>query len=126
MAFRLFKFYERENGTMTEYLNSWRNCFNFTCRTSRSGYWTTVLIDILVLWVLSLLYVLAGGVILNVVILYCLARLLPRLSLAVRRLRDGEWAWYWVFLGLVPILGQVILLVLLCSRSVEDNVIPQV
>lgn len=47
---------------------------------------------------------------------YALATLLPFLAVEVRRLHDtGRTGWWWLF-GLVPVLGQIVLVVF-CARD---------
>ncbi len=43
--------------------------------------------------------------------------LLPFLSISVRRLRDADYSWAYMFLLLVPVFGWIILLVLLFQES---------
>ena len=50
-----------------------------------------------------------------------LANLLPGLGILVRRLRDAGKGWGWIFICLVPLVGWIILLVMLCKRSAPDN-----
>jgi hypothetical protein len=45
-------------------------------------------------------------------------RLLSRLALSVRRLRDSGKEWYWIFTAFVRSLGWIWLIVLLCQPSV--------
>ena len=50
-------------------------------------------------------------------LIYCLAIFLPGLAVFVRRLHDiGKSGWYY-FLGLIPLIGTIILLVWLCRDS---------
>jgi uncharacterized membrane protein YhaH (DUF805 family) len=45
------------------------------------------------------------------------ALLLPTISIGVRRLRDAGYHWAWLFLGLVPIVGGIVLIVFLTQPS---------
>jgi uncharacterized membrane protein YhaH (DUF805 family) len=49
--------------------------------------------------------------------LWSLAVLLPSLAVGVRRLRDAGYPWGYLFLALIPIVGAIILIVLLCQQS---------
>ena len=51
----------------------------------------------------------------------CLAALIPSLAIAVRRLRDAGKQWYWLFIGLIPLVGEIILIVLLCQPTVSSE-----
>ena len=47
-------------------------------------------------------------------LIYGLAVLLPALGVSVRRLHDIGKSGWWLFLGLVPIIGPIVLLVFVC------------
>ena len=50
-----------------------------------------------------------------------ISMLLPSLAVTVRRLHDiGHSGWYY-FVGLIPLVGAIILLVAFCTDSVDDN-----
>jgi len=53
--------------------------------------------------------------------LYCLAAFIPGLSLTVRRLRDAGKNWPWIFINLIPFIGGIWLIVILCGKSVESD-----
>ena len=53
--------------------------------------------------------------------IYCLALLVPSIAFVVRRLHDiGKSGWYYL-LGLIPLVGPIILLVLLCKSGEEQT-----
>lgn len=49
--------------------------------------------------------------------LYAVASLVPGIPLVVRRLRDIGKPWPWIFIGLIPIVGAIWLIVLFCQPS---------
>ena len=49
--------------------------------------------------------------------LYTIAVLVPTLALMVRRLHDLGKDWYYIFFALIPLAGQIILLVWFCTDS---------
>jgi uncharacterized membrane protein YhaH (DUF805 family) len=49
--------------------------------------------------------------------LYLPASILPTLPLTIRRLRDAGKPWPWIFIGLIPIIGTIWLIVLLCQPT---------
>ncbi len=53
--------------------------------------------------------------------LFLLGMLLPMLGLVVRRLHDVGKKGSWIFIGLVPIVGGIWLLVLLVTKSNEES-----
>jgi uncharacterized membrane protein YhaH (DUF805 family) len=108
---------------MTEYVNMWKNYINFSDRTNVKGYWMAFLFNIIAAVVLSII----GRIISpldSLGYIYSLAGFLPGIALTVRRLRDAGKDLYnilWVFL---PVVGAIILIVLLCGQSVEDDGVP--
>lgn len=51
--------------------------------------------------------------------LYGLAVLVPGLAVCVRRLHDIGKSGWWVLIGLVPVIGGIWLLVLMCPSTVS-------
>lgn len=109
---------------MTEYINMWKNYVNFGARTTRRGYWMAYLFNFIAALILGVIVAVTKLEVLSGI--YSLAVLLPGLAICVRRLRDAGKAWGWIFISLVPLAGVIILIVLLCKPSVEDNGIPVV
>ena len=99
------------------YVDMWKNFANFSGRTDVGGYWWAVLGNFIVSFVLSLIGV---EVLISV---YSLATLIPTLSIAVRRLRDAGKGWGWLFITLVPLVGWIIFIVMMCKPSVNDNIV---
>ena len=99
------------------YVDMWKNFANFSGRTNVGGYWWAVLGNFIVSFVLSLIGV---EVLISV---YSLATLIPTLSIAVRRLRDAGKGWGWLFITLVPLVGWIIFIVMMCKPSVNDNIV---
>lgn len=94
------------------YIKFWKNYTNFSGRARRSEYWYVVLANILISLVTIIPYV--GQV---VGALYMIAILVPTLALMVRRLHDLGKDWYYIFLLLIPLVGQIIMLVWFCTDS---------
>lgn len=94
------------------YIKFWKNYTNFSGRARRSEYWYVVLANVLVSLVSMVPYVgpVIGG-------LYTIAVLVPTLALMVRRLHDLGKDWYYIFFALIPLAGQIILLVWFCTDS---------
>lgn len=92
------------------YGSAWSRAFDYNGRSNRGDYWWFVLANLIVsLIALALSSKLQG--------LYTLASLVPSLPLVVRRLRDIGKPWPWIFIGLIPIIGAIWLIVLLCQPS---------
>ena len=124
---------------MTELVNMFKNYANFTARTTRKGFWMAVLflaiLSIIVSVVESLLglstvYEFAPGANFSVSgplgIIFALAVIVPGVAIEVRRLRDAGFKWPFIFLGFIPVIGQIALIVMLCKPSVADNGAPVV
>ena len=99
------------------YVDMWKNFANFSGRTNVGGYWWACLANFIVSFVIGL----TGVEVLATV--YSLAALIPTISIAVRRLRDAGKGWGWLFINLVPLVGWIIFIVLLCKPSVNDNIV---
>ncbi len=93
------------------------NYVNFNGRASRSEYWWIALFNFLVLLLRSFI----PAFIPPVETLISIGFMLPGLSLFVRRLHDTGKAWYWMFMGLIPLAGFIILIVYMCKGSDGDN-----
>ena len=106
-----------------------QRCFQqyvgFTGRARRSEYWCFVLFNFLVYVLLLTLgtimvirdNTIAGGVLYAIFYLYSLAVFLPNLAVSVRRMHDIGKGGGWIFISLVPLVGVIWYLVLLCMAG---------
>ncbi|HEY5223131.1 MAG TPA: DUF805 domain-containing protein [Microbacteriaceae bacterium] len=102
------------------FVRFWKKGFTFTGRASRSEYWMAYLATILpvmVLYLLATFVTTAPGFIILIAVLYGLATLIPGLAVVWRRLHDTNQSGAMYFLGLIPFVGGIILLVLLAQDS---------
>ena len=97
----------------------WKNYVNFSDRTSVRGYWMAVLFNSLASIILAIITNITDLVLLGVI--YSLATILPGLGITIRRLRDAGKEWYNIFWSLIPLVGAIILIVILCKPSIPDN-----
>lgn len=94
-----------------------RNYANFQGRATPAEYWWWVLFEIVVYAVMTGLVVVMRDVpLLSMIfgLLYFAATLgliLPSLALYVRRLHDTDHSGWWIFLGFVPLVGGIVLLI---------------
>ncbi len=86
------------------------NSLNFTGRASRSEFWWGYLFFAIAGIVASIPYI--GWLI-------SLAIVLPSLALSVRRLNDIGRRWSFLFMGLIPIAGAIILIINFCKPSID-------
>ena len=98
---------------MKEYLDMWKNYANFSGTTSVRGYWMAFLFNVIASTALGFIPIPVVSYI------YTLAALIPGLALTVRRLRDAGKSWTAIFLGLIPLVGSIILIVKLCRPSIN-------
>ncbi|NQX69851.1 hypothetical protein BC351_30155 [Paenibacillus ferrarius] len=101
---------------MEWYLKVLKNYVGFSGRARRKEYWMFMLFHLIVVVILAILEAITG--LKSVLtIIYSLAILLPSLALTFRRLHDtGRSAW-WIFIGLIPFVGSIILIVFNCQDS---------
>tara|TARA_B100000378_G_C17858848_1_gene347837 strand:- start:186 stop:551 length:366 start_codon:yes stop_codon:yes gene_type:complete len=105
---------------------------DFSGRASRAEYWWWILFTALVSIPYNIITRAASevgttevtGLILGASLVYFfwyLAILLPSLAVLIRRLRDAGYAWGWVFIGLVPFAGVIVLLVFVLMPSKDQK-----
>lgn len=92
----------------------------FDGRAKRTEYWLFMLIHIIIS---IILYALSWVVdfILIVYIVYALALLVPSLAVGCRRLHDSGKSGWLQLVGLIPLVGAIILIVMFVLPSGDDN-----
>ncbi len=99
------------------------NYANFNGRARRSEYWYYTLFTIIVELVLTVIQKLTSGVpvvglIVNILIVIIgLALFIPGLALCFRRLHDTGRSGIWILIGLIPLIGEIILIVFFVQDS---------
>lgn len=87
----------------------------FKGRAGRPEFWWFVLANFVVALLVSII---AGTIkVPMLATLYSLAVLLPSLAVAARRLRDAGFTPWLLLIGLVPVIGWIVLIVLYCMPS---------
>lgn len=108
----------------------WKNGFNFGGRSSVGDYWYVVLFNFLLNILLYVLVFASGtidesGTLATIISLafsfYTFLAIIPSIALFTRRLHDSNHSFAWYFISLVPFIGGIVLLVLLCSGPVDQN-----
>lgn len=89
------------------------NYVNFTGRSTASEYWYAYLFNFLVALCTSWIPVVGT--------LISLGLIIPGLAVGIRRLHDTGKHWYYIFMGLIPLAGFIILIVQYCKASDADN-----
>ncbi len=100
----------------------WTKAFDFKGRTTRSDFWLAYLANVLVYLLLFIIMAGSGqvenpGIFTAIYSLYAFAQIIPNISIAIRRVRDMGKGWQWIFINLLPIVGAIWFLVLLCQPS---------
>lgn len=114
---------------MIEYYKKvvFENYANFSGRARRSEYWYYQLAQFLIFILFAVLGVIVGSLFDNtlggliggyiVFAVYSLVTLLPSLGVIVRRLHDtGKSGWFY-FVSLIPFVGGIWILVVLCTEG---------
>ena len=101
---------------MNWYIKVLKDYVEFDGRARRKEFWYFVLFHYIftgVLWLIGMLvepyYVFS--------LIYYLGTLLPYIGVSIRRLHDTGRSGWWLFIGLVPLAGPIILLVYMVSDS---------
>jgi uncharacterized membrane protein YhaH (DUF805 family) len=103
------------------------NYANFNGRARRSEYWYFTLVQFITFLSLIVLSSIAGavfgsalgGVLIGYMLfaLYALVTVIPTIAVVVRRLHDvGKSGWFY-FICLIPLIGGIWLLVLMCTEG---------
>lgn len=100
---------------MNWYLKCLKQYCDFSGRATRTEYWMFVLFNI----IFSILFSVIGAYmdLMWLQGVYGIAVLLPGLAVSVRRLHDMGNSGLMYFVGLIPLIGWIWLLVLVCQPS---------
>tara|TARA_B100000475_G_scaffold112057_1_gene81801 strand:- start:115 stop:480 length:366 start_codon:yes stop_codon:yes gene_type:complete len=109
-------------GPVEAFTTAWRKSFTYGGKATRSEYWWFYLIDLVVYFALLSVFsatVDTATVFVStpIVIIYGIAQIFPSLSIVFRRLRDTGKEWTWIFINLIPIIGGIWFIYLLCQPS---------
>lgn len=87
----------------------------FSGRSHRKEFWMFVLISFIINFVLNLLN-------LDIIAMLCsLAILVPSWAVSVRRMHDINKSGWWVLIGLIPIIGWIIFIVLASMKGDQGD-----
>ena len=98
------------------YLTVLKKYADFSGRARRMEYWMFSLISLLIMLGLVIVDAMLGfevgedeiGILSAI---YVLAVLIPSLAVSVRRLHDTDRSGWWVLIGIVPLIGDIVLLI---------------
>ena len=91
---------------------------DFTGRARRAEYWWFLLVNLVVLVVISVVWLILrqisdtlGVIGALIYFVYAIGVLVPSLALTIRRLHDTSKSGWMIFIGLIPLVGPILLLV---------------
>jgi uncharacterized membrane protein YhaH (DUF805 family) len=87
----------------------------FNGRARNKEYWMFTLFSVIASIILTIVGTIIGFKSLDLI--YVLLTLLPTLGVTIRRLHDTDRRGWWIFLGLIPLVGFIIMLVFLASAG---------
>ena len=101
---------------------------DFNGRARRKEYWGFVLFSTLISFGLQLLYSIGFAISDNVGVLlslpffiYSLGVMVSHLAVGARRLHDINKSGWWMLIGLIPLVGAIWLIVLLCQDGMAEK-----
>ena len=108
--------------TFTQAISSgFSNYINFTGRASRSEFWYWTLFAFLVGMACNIVDYGFGSGSGLIGELWGLATFLPNLAVGARRLHDTDRSGFWLFIGLVPLIGWIVLIVWWCMKGTSGS-----
>lgn len=100
---------------MNWYVGVLKNYAGFSGRARRTEYWMFYLFNMITTIVAVIIDQVIGYPVLTV--LYSLGIVIPSLAVTVRRLHDTNRSGGWFFVGFIPFVGWIFLLVFLVSAG---------
>jgi len=88
----------------------------FDGRAARPEFWWFALANFIVAVALVIL-IQVSGIFWLLYVAYVLGVIIPSIAVAVRRLHDTDKSGWWYLIALVPFVGGLILLILLCLEG---------
>jgi uncharacterized membrane protein YhaH (DUF805 family) len=101
---------------MQWWLAALKNYVGFSGRARRTEFWMFFLFQFIIFAILGILGRVSSAFLI-VYYLYLAATLIPTLAVGARRLHDTGRSGFWWFIDLIPIVGQIILIVFWCLDS---------
>lgn len=99
---------------------------DFSGRAPRAEYWWFVLFVLIAEILIMVLDAILGlnnvvGAYGLLVTLFILGVIVPHIALGVRRLHDTDHSGWWLFIGLVPIVGPIVLVVFFATAGDRES-----
>jgi uncharacterized membrane protein YhaH (DUF805 family) len=94
---------------------------DFEGRSSRKEFWMFQLIYVAVMLVSLVLAIVSPSLAVAILILACLALVLPLLAAEIRRFHDQNMSGWFALLNLIPYIGPVVVFVLMLSPGTKGD-----
>ena len=94
-----------------------QNYANFEGRLGRGAFWRFVLVNLVVSVVLAVLAQQFGVVVWLAYVAWGLGLIVPSIAATVRRLHDTNKTGWLVLVGLIPVVGTIVLIVLCAAQG---------
>jgi uncharacterized membrane protein YhaH (DUF805 family) len=99
-----------------------KNYAVFSGRVVRSTFWYFYLFTAIVGIAINIIGSISGSSAFTILyFVWSLAIILPVLGLMIRRLHDANHAGWWVFIGLIPVVGTIVLIVFLATAGTQGD-----
>jgi len=108
------------NSPFSWYVTALRKYATFKGRAQRAEYWYFILFNTIVSIILGSLDTVLGTSGLFVGI-YLVSVFIPTFAVKVRRLHDIGKSGWWLLIGFIPLIGEIILIVWFVTDSKENN-----
>lgn len=107
---------------MNYYISVLKKYAVFEGRARRAEFWYFALFNIIVGFIINIISGLFGDKYGIMGIIYQIGVIVPSIAVAARRLHDINKSGWWQLIGLIPLIGWIWYLVLVCTDSdVGDN-----
>ena len=100
------------------YVEFWQRYVDFSGVTSRRGFWMVVLVELIISMIIGVFAVVSANLVEILSSIYGIATLIPSIAICVRRLHDTNRSGLNLLWILLPIIGQIILIVYFCQPTV--------
>lgn len=92
---------------------------DFQGRSRRSEFWWFALFNFILSAVANVIDASIGIPILSVIVLLVL--IIPGIAVSIRRLHDLDKSGWWLFIGLIPIVGAILLIVWYATEGTKGD-----
>lgn len=104
---------------MEWYLKVLKSYATISGRARRTEYWMFVFFNAIICMVLGLLMALEF-IPEALFLIYYIGIIIPSISVGVRRLHDTGRSGWWMFTPLIPFIGTIVFIILMCVDSQEN------